>query len=94
MIQKLAAAGSDSNIDLALAPKGSGEVVVGTGSAAPTITTSGAYNLTLDTNSGTNSGTYRTITDGARWSDIAATPNGTGEFVEIGGNTNPGTSTT
>jgi hypothetical protein len=85
---KLAAAGGDSNIDLALAPKGSGELVVGTGSAAATITTSGAYDLTLDTNSGTNSGTI-TITDGANGA-ITATPNGTGEFV-VGGNTNPGT---
>ena len=55
---KLAAAGGDSNVDLALAPKGSGEIVVGTGSAASTITSSGAYDLILDTNSGTNSGTY------------------------------------
>ena len=85
---KLAAAGGDSNIDLALAPKGSGELVVGTGSAAATITTSGAYNLTLDTNSGTNSGTI-TITDGSN-GNITATPNGTG-VVEVGGNTNPGT---
>jgi hypothetical protein len=53
---KVAAAGGDSNVDLAIAPKGSGEVVVGTGSAAATITTSGAYDLVLDTNSGTNSG--------------------------------------
>ena len=85
---KLAAAGGDSNIDLAIAPKGSGEIVVGTGSAASTITSSGAYDLILDTNSGTNSGTI-TITDGAN-GNITATPNGTG-LVEIGGNTNPGT---
>ena len=85
---KVAAAGGDSNVDLALAPKGSGEIVVGTGSAAPTITSSGAYDLVLDTNSGTNSGTI-TITDGSN-GNITATPNGTG-FVEIGGNTNPGT---
>jgi hypothetical protein len=85
---KLAAAGGDSNIDLALAPKGSGEIVVGTGSAASTITSSGAYDLILDTNSGTNSGTI-TITDGSN-GNITATPNGTG-YVEIGGNTNPGT---
>jgi len=85
---KVAAAGSDSNIDLALAPKGSGEIVVGTGSTAPTITSSGAYNLVLDTNSGTNSGNI-TITDGAN-GNITATPNGTG-LVEIGGATNPGT---
>ena len=85
---KVAAAGGDSNVDLAIAPKGSGEIVVGTGSAAATITTSGAYDLTLDTNSGTNSGTI-TITDGAN-GNITATPNGTG-YVEVGGNTNPGT---
>ena len=85
---KVAAAGGDSNVDLALAPKGSGEIVVGTGSAAPTITSSGAYDLVLDTNSGTNSGTI-TITDGAD-GNIIATPNGTG-VVEVGGNTNPGT---
>ena len=85
---KLAAAGGDSNIDLLLSPKGTGELKVGTGSAAATITSSGAYDLTLDTNSGTNSGTI-TITDGANGA-ITATPNGTGEVV-IGGNTNPGT---
>jgi len=85
---KLAANGSDSNVDLALAPKGSGEIVVGTGSAASTITSSGAYDLVLDTNSGTNSGNI-TITDGANGA-ITATPNGTGTVV-VGGNTNPGT---
>jgi hypothetical protein len=85
---KVAAAGDDSNVDLALAPKGSGEIVVGTGSAASTITSSGAYDLVLDTNSGTNSGNI-TITDGSN-GNITATPNGTG-VVAIGGNTNPGT---
>jgi hypothetical protein len=85
---KVAAAGGDSNVDLAIAPKGSGEVVVGTGSAASTITSSGAYDLVLDTNSGTNSGNI-TITDGSN-GNITATPNGTGEVV-VGGNTNPGT---
>ena len=59
---KVAALGDDSNIDLAISPKGSGEIVVGTGSAASTITSSGAYDLILDTNSGTNSGNI-TITD-------------------------------
>ena len=62
--------------------------MVGTGAAAPTITSSGAYDLTLDTNSGTNSGTI-VITDGAD-GNITATPNGTG-VVAVGGNTNPGT---
>jgi len=85
---KVAAAGDDSNVDLAIAPKGTGEVVVGTGSAAATITSSGAYDLILDTNSGTNSGNI-TITDAAD-GNITATPNGTG-VVAVGGNTNPGT---
>jgi hypothetical protein len=85
---KLSALGGDTNIDLAISPKGSGEVVVGTGSAAATITTSGTQDLVLDTNSGTNSGNI-TITDGANGA-ITATPNGTGQVV-VGGNTNPGT---
>ena len=34
---KLSALGDDSNIDLAISPKGTGEVVVGTGSAAATV---------------------------------------------------------
>ena len=85
---KVAAAGDDSNIDLQIAPKGAGEIVVGTGSAASTITSAGAYDLILDTNSGTNSGNI-TITDAAD-GNITATPNGTG-VVAIGGNTNPGT---
>jgi len=76
---KLSALGDDSNIDLAISPKGSGEVVVGTGSAAATLTSSGAHDLTLDTNSGTNSGTI-TITDGAN-GNIAITPNGSGNIV-------------
>ena len=85
---KIAAAGGDSNVDLQIAPKGTGEIVVGTGSAASTITSAGAYDLILDTNSGTNSGNI-TITDAAD-GNITATPNGTG-VVAIGGNTNPGT---
>ena len=76
---KLSALGDDSNIDLAISPKGSGEVVVGTGSAAATITTSGAHDLTLDTNSGSNSGVI-TITDGAG-GNISITPNGSGNIV-------------
>ena len=76
---KLSALGGDSNIDLALSPKGTGEVVVGTCSAAATITTSGAHDLTLDTNSGTDSGSI-TITDAAN-GNIAITPNGSGNIV-------------
>jgi len=76
---KLSALGDDSNIDLALSPKGTGEVVVGTGAAAATITSSGAHDLVLDTNSGTNSGNI-TITDAAN-GNITLTPNGTGDVV-------------
>ena len=85
---EIGAVGDDSNINLELRPKGTGEVQIGTGSATATLTSSGAYDLTLDTNGGTNSGTI-TITDGAN-GNITATPNGTGEVV-VGGNTNPGT---
>ena len=85
---EIGAVGDDSNINLELRPKGTGEIMIGTGSATATLTSSGAYDLTLDTNGGTNSGTI-TITDGANGA-ITATPNGTGEVV-VGGNTNPGT---
>ena len=84
----LSATGGDSNIDVAIVPKGTGETKIGTGDSAATLTSSGAYDLVLDTNSGSNSGTI-TITDGAN-GNITATPNGTG-LVEIGGNTNAGT---
>ena len=60
----ISATGDDSNIDIALIPKGTGETKVGTGAAAATVTSSGAYDLVLDTNSGTNSGNI-TIVDGA-----------------------------
>ena len=76
---KLSALGDDSNIDLALSPKGSGEIVVGTGAADATITSSGAHNLVLDTNSGTNSGNI-TIVDAAN-GNITITPNGSGNIV-------------
>jgi len=51
--------------------------IVGGGSDAGYVTSSGAYNLVLNTNEGTDSGTI-TITDGAN-GDIAVTPNGTGQ---------------
>ena len=76
---KLSALGDDSNIDLAVSPKGTGEIVVGTGAANATITSSGAHDLILDTNSGTNSGTI-TITDGSN-GNITLAPNGTGDVV-------------
>ena len=75
----ISATGDDTNIDVAIIPKGSGETKVGTGAAAATLTSSGAHDLTLDTNSGTNSGNI-TITDGSN-GNITLTPNGTGDVV-------------
>ena len=70
------ATGGDTNIGVDIKPKGSGEVVIGTGAASATLTTSGTHDLVLDTNSGTNSGNI-TITDGAN-GNIDLTTNGTG----------------
>ena len=83
----LSATGDDTNIDIAIVPKGSGETVFGTGSASAAITTSGTQDLVLDTNSGTNSGNI-TITDGAN-GNITISPNGTGvaQAVDAGDNT-------
>ncbi len=82
----LSATGDDSNIDIAIKPKGTGETVVGTGAADATITSSGAHNLVLDTNSGTNSGTI-TITDGSN-GNIVIAPNGTGVAQAVDGGDN------
>ena len=83
----LSATGDDTNIDIAIVPKGSGETVFGTGSASAAITTSGTQDLVLDTNSGTNSGNI-TITDGAN-GIITISPNGTvvAQAVDGGDNT-------
>ena len=72
---------STSNGNIALAPNGTGEVVVGSGSAAGDITTSGTQDLILDTNAGTNSGNI-TITDGVN-GNITLSPNGTGEVQAV-----------
>jgi hypothetical protein len=53
-------------------------VLVGDGAATAIISSSGAYDLTIETNSGTNSGVI-TITDGAN-GDITVTPNGVGQI--------------
>ena len=84
----ISATGGDSNIDIALIPKGTGETKIGTGAAAATLTSSGAYDLKLDTNSGTNS-SYINIVDAAN-GNVQLYPNGTG-LTEIGGGTNAGT---
>jgi len=75
----LSATGGDTNVGITLTPKGSGEVVIGTGAAAATLTSSGAHDLTLDTNGGTNSGVI-SIVDGAG-GNITITPNGSGKIV-------------
>jgi len=65
-----------ANGNISLTNNGTGEVVIGSGTASGKITTSGANDLVLDTNSGTNSGNI-TITDAAN-GDITISPNGTG----------------
>jgi len=87
----LSSTGGDTNIDINVTPKGTGDVVlagdtvkVGDSGAAAvltsngagtlTVSTGGATDLVLNTNSGTNSGTF-TITDGAN-ADMTMAPNG------------------
>jgi len=81
-----------SNGNIALAPEGTGEVLVGSGSAAGDITSSGAYDLIIDTNSGTNAGNI-TLTDGAN-GDISFTNNGSGNVVFNDAAYNPETTLT
>ena len=77
---------SASNGNINLIPNGTGDVnlgtdtvMVGDNNADATITTQGTGDLTLSTNSGTNSGTI-TIADGAN-NNISLTPNGSGKVV-------------
>lgn len=77
---------SVSNGNIELEPNGTGDVLltadtvrVGDSAATATITTNGAGNLVLNTNSGTNSGTI-TITQGAN-ANIIIEPNGTGDVL-------------
>jgi len=69
-------ASGETNVDLHIKPKGSGKTVIGSAGASAYLTTSGTYDLVLDTNKGTNSGNI-TITDGAN-GHIDFTTNGTG----------------
>ena len=80
---------SDGNIPLA--PNGTGEVLIGSGSATGDLTSSGAYDLIIDTNTGTNAGNI-TLSNGANGA-ITLTPNGTG-VVAIEGSMNPSVSST
>ena len=79
--------GADGKI--ALAPNGTGEIVVGNGGNAGKITSYGTYDLELDTNAGTDSGRIKII-DGAN-QNIDIVPNGTGSAyitkVDIDGGT-------
>ena len=74
-----------TNGDVTLSGNGTGTVnvndtlTVGTGSDHGKITSNGAYNLVLDTNNGTNSGSI-TIVDGAN-GDITIEPDGTGDIL-------------
>ena len=74
-----------TNGDLTLSGNGTGVVhvndtlQVGSGSAAGNITTNGAYDLTLDTNNGSSSGTI-TIVDGAN-GNITLENNGSGDIL-------------
>jgi hypothetical protein len=80
-------ASGETNVDVHIKPKGSGETRIGTGAAAATLTTDGAHDLVLDTNSGSNSGNI-TITDGSN-GNITISPNGSGvaQAVDAGDNT-------
>ena len=69
-------ASGETNVSLNILPKGTGKIVVGTGSASASLSSNGANDLVLETNAGTNSGNI-TITDGAN-GDINISTNGTG----------------
>jgi len=86
---------STSNANIEIEPNGTGNIIldtdqvdIGGGSETGQISSNGAYDLKLVTNSGTNSG-YINIVDGANGNQQIY-PNGTG-LTEIGGGTNPGT---
>ena len=77
---------STSNAHIDIIPHGTGNVNLGTDTVLiggsgenVTVTTNGTGDLTLNTNSGTNSGSI-VIADGAN-SDITLTPNGTGDVI-------------
>ena len=86
---------SASNADVDIAPNGTGNVVlktdlvsVGGGSEVGHVSSNGAYDLKLDTNSSTNSSNL-TITDAAN-GDITMNANGTGSFVLQGNSSHGG----
>jgi len=104
----LSASGTESNVDINITPKGTGDVVligdtvkVGDAAAAAILTSNGAGTLTVTTGGtadlilSTNSGTNSgtvTITDAANGA-ITLAPNGTG-IVDIQSSMNPSLSST
>jgi len=89
---------SASNADVDINPNGTGNVVlktdlvsVGGGSEVGHVSSNGAYDMKISSNSGTNSGTI-VITDAANGA-ITLAPNGTG-VVDIQGSMNSSISTT
>jgi len=68
-----------TNSNLQLRPAGSGKITVGSAAANATISSNGAYDLVLETNEGTSSGTI-TLTDASN-GNITLAPEGTGEVV-------------
>jgi len=102
----LTSQGGDSNVDINITPKGTGDVVlagdtvkVGDSGAAATltsngagtltVTTGGATDLVLNTNSGSSSSKI-VITDAAG-GDVTVTPDTTGSFIIAGNSTQGGT---
>ena len=81
--------GANGNINLA--PNGTGEIVIGSGSADGDITTRGTYDLIIDTYGGANAGNI-TLPNGANGA-ITVTPNGTG-VVDVAGSMNPSVAST
>ena len=104
----LTSQGGDSNVDINITPKGTGDVVlaadtvaVGASGAAATLISNGAGTLTVTTGGttdlilNTNNGTNAgniTLTDAANGA-ITLTPNGTG-VVDVAGSMNPSISST
>ena len=101
----ISSTGDDSNIDINITPKGTGDVVlagdtvkVGDSGAAATLTSNGAGTLTVTTGGATdlvlntNSGTNSgniTITDGSN-GDITISPDGTGVAKAVDAGDNTG----
>jgi len=102
----LSSQGGDSNVDINITPKGTGDVVlsadtvtVGDAAAAATLRSSGAGTLTVTTGGATdlilstNNGTTSsniTITDAAG-GDVTVTPSTTGSLIVQGNSTQAGT---